>query len=85
MLELEKELDELRCVYVTRSICDAAAAALRELADRGHHRISLPDLFVAACAADAAIGVLHYDGDFDTLSDVLEFESRWITPAGSVD
>jgi hypothetical protein len=31
-----------------------------------------------------AVGVLHYDEDFDTLATVLEFESRWIAPRGSL-
>jgi predicted nucleic acid-binding protein len=42
------------------------------------------DLLIAAAAQDAAVGVLHYDSDFDTLATVLSFESRWIAPAGSL-
>jgi hypothetical protein len=33
---------------------------------------------IAACAQEAAVGVLHHDADFDRLADVLDFESRWI-------
>jgi hypothetical protein len=42
------------------------------------------DLLVAAAAQDAGLGVLHYDAGFDVLATVLDFESRWIAPAGSL-
>ena len=67
--------------------CDTSAAAFRELVHVGplHHRnISLPDLPISASAQDSALGVLHYDEDFDVLAGVLEFESRWIGPRGSL-
>ncbi len=47
--------------------------------------MKLPDLLVAAAAADAGIGALHYDADYDTLAEVLRFDSRWIAPRGSLD
>jgi predicted nucleic acid-binding protein len=43
------------------------------------------DLVIAAAATSAGFGVLHYDGDFDTLAEVLPFESRWLAPPGSLD
>ena len=46
--------------------------------------MKLPDLLVAAAAADVGIGVLHYDEDYDTLATVLDFESRWIAPRSSL-
>jgi hypothetical protein len=50
-----------------------------------HHRsIKLADLLIAACAHDAAIGVLHYDEDFDRFALALDFESRWIVDRGSL-
>lgn len=85
--ELEAELSVLREVALTRSIVAAARAGFRELAAHsdGYHRLALPDLLVAACAQDAGVGVLHYDGEFDRLREVLNFESRWIAPAGTLD
>lgn len=80
-------LAELRDVPVTRSVTSAAQQALRSLAHvgGGHHRaVKLPDLLIAACAQDAAVGVLHYDEDFDRLASVLSFESRWIAPRGTL-
>ena len=42
-----------------------------------------------ACPAhartDAGIGVFQYDADYDTLAEVLPFESCWIAPRGSLD
>jgi predicted nucleic acid-binding protein len=85
---LASDLAQLRTVPVTRSVTNASQQALRTLAHRAplHHRsVKLPGLLVAACAADANVGVLHYDEDFDRLAEVLEFESRWIAPRGSID
>ena len=81
--QLEADLSQLRDVPITR----AALAALRDLAHVGplHHRsVSLPDLLVAVSAQDSALGVLHYDEDFDVLAGLLGFESRWIAPRGSL-
>lgn len=84
---LAGDLAQLRDVPITRSVTNAALHALRELAHVGplyHRSVRLPDLLIAAAAQDAAIGVLHYDEDFDTLATVLRFESRWIAPRGSL-
>lgn len=81
-------LAQLRDVPVGRSVTRSALSAYRELAHRQpllHRSVKLADLLVAAAAADVGIGVLHYDADFDTLADVLPFESRWIAPRGSLD
>lgn len=85
--ELEAELATLREVSITRSIVEAARAGYRELAAHsdGYHRLALPDLLIAACAQDAGIGVLHYDREYDRLREVLNFESRWVAPAGTLD
>jgi predicted nucleic acid-binding protein len=81
------DLADLRDVPITRSVTNAAIRAFRELAHRQplfHRSVTNEDLLIAAAAQDAAVGVLHYDADFDTLATVLEFESRWIAPAGSL-
>ena len=81
-------LAQLRDVPISRSVTTAALRAYRDLAHRQplfHRSVKLPDVLVAAAAADAAIGVLHYDADFDTLAEVLPFESHWIAPRGSLD
>jgi predicted nucleic acid-binding protein len=64
----------------------AAVTAMRELSRLGglHHRVQMADVVIAACAQEAGMGVLHYDAHFDRLAEVMEFESRWIAPAGSL-
>jgi predicted nucleic acid-binding protein len=84
---LAADLAQLRDVPITRSVTNAAERALRGFAHRRpaqHRSVSLPDLLIAATAEDAAVSVLHYDEHFDTLATVLDFESRWIAPRGSL-
>jgi predicted nucleic acid-binding protein len=81
---LEEQLDALRQVPLTQGIVRAARAALRTLSATNHHRLPFQDTLIAASAAHKNWGVLHYDGHFDTLSEVLDFESRWIAPSGSL-
>jgi len=84
---LAADLAELRDIPLTRSVTNAAQRAMRKLAHLGptrHRSVKLPDLLIAAAAEDAAVGVLHYDEDFDTLATVLDFQSRWIAPRGSL-
>lgn len=50
-----------------------------------HRSVTVHGLVIAAAAAAAGFGVLHYDADFDTLATVLPFESRWVAPRGSLD
>jgi predicted nucleic acid-binding protein len=76
-------LAELRDIPITRSVTNAAERAYRDLAHVHplfHRSVKLPDLLIAAAAQDAAVGILHYDRDFDRLATVLSFESRWIAP-----
>jgi predicted nucleic acid-binding protein len=85
--QLGADLSQLRDVPITRSVANTAERALRTLAHRRppqHRGVSLPDLLIAAAAQDAAVGMLHYDEDFDTLATVLDFKSRWIAPRGSL-
>ncbi|MGH3025739.1 MAG: PIN domain-containing protein [Gaiellaceae bacterium] len=80
-------LGSLRDIPITRSVTNAALAAFRRLAHAsplGQRGVKLPDVLIAAAALDASVGVLHYDAHFDRLAEVLDFESRWIAPAGSL-
>ena len=84
---LDAILGALRDVPITRSVTNAAVAALRKLAHVQplyQRSVRFPDLLIAAAAQDAAVGVLHYDHHFDQLAQVLDFESRWIAPAGTL-
>jgi hypothetical protein len=84
--QTEKVQATLRQAPVTASVQRAAIGAVRELAQRGAgtHRIPPPDILIAAAAQEAGIGVLHYDRHYDRLTDVLNFDSVWIAPPGSL-
>jgi predicted nucleic acid-binding protein len=85
--ELAADLAHLHDVPITRSVTDSALGAFRELAAARplfQRSVKLPDLLIAAAAADVSVGVLHYDAHFDRLARVLPFESRWIAPSGSL-
>jgi predicted nucleic acid-binding protein len=53
----------------------AAEAAQRELAITGEHRVSLPDLLIAACAQRHGAAVLHHDRHFELLAERFGFHS----------
>jgi hypothetical protein len=75
---LEAELDALRILRNDRAIADAAAGAVRELAERsdGYHRVPPTDALIAAAAAEhGGLAVLHRDVHFDRLAEVLVFQS----------
>ena len=50
------------------------------------HRVKPIDLLLAAVADQHAVGVLHYDHDYDTIRDhtPLAFRSVWIAERGSI-
>ncbi len=84
---LEARIGVLPRVSPATRTYDLAIRALRDLcAARPHsHRLPAADVFIAALAHEARVGVLHYDAHYDRLAEVLDFESRWIAPPGSVD
>ena len=55
------------------------------LATKGSHRaVSIADLLIAAVAERHRLPVLHYDGDFDLISDHTAQPVHWVVPRGSV-
>lgn len=50
----------------------------------GHRSTSIPDLLLAAVAERAGLAVLHYDRDFDAISQVTGQQSEWVVPQGSL-
>jgi predicted nucleic acid-binding protein len=58
----------------------------RDLVSRGRHRgVSVPDLVLAAIADIEELTILHYDADFELISDVTGQPSEWVVPRGSID
>lgn len=84
--ELTEEVSALRAAPLTASVIRAAEAGMRALAHRsaGAQRLPIVDYLVAAAAQELGAAVIHYDRDYDTLTEVMEFESIWLAPAGSL-
>jgi predicted nucleic acid-binding protein len=79
-------LEQLPHLLIDREVERTAQKAQRELAEMGHHRLSPTDLTIAACAACAHGGVLHYDRDYDLILEYtrLRFESVWLAEPGTL-
>ena len=73
-VRLEGDLAGFRRLRMDAQTMAAARGAQRELAERGRHRLPIPDILIAACAAQHGAGVLHADRHYDALADVLDFE-----------
>lgn len=84
---LAEELAALRALPTEASTFARALEVQRTLAHRGglHHRsVKIADLVIAASAEAAGAVVLHYDADFDRISEVTGQDSEWIVPRGSL-
>lgn len=79
-------LDAVRTAPLNGSVLRTAEAAMRALAHRsaGTHRIPIVDYLVAAGAQEINATVLHYDADYELLAEVMDFESAWLSPRGSL-
>lgn len=83
---LAERLSAIRPAPLSAPVVRAAEAGMRALAHRsaGAQRLPIVDYLVAASAQQLGAAVLHYDRDYDTLAEVMEFESVWLAPAGSL-
>jgi predicted nucleic acid-binding protein len=80
------KFERLPRIAIGSGVEHIALQAQRELVEIGHHRLPPMDVMIAACAHSAEAGVLHYDGDYDTLAEHtgLVFESEWLAPPGTL-
>jgi predicted nucleic acid-binding protein len=63
-----------------------AIVAQRRLSEKGYHRAAkLADLLIAATAHAHGLVVLHYDSDYDLITESLGWETDWAVERGSVD
>jgi predicted nucleic acid-binding protein len=72
---LQDDLAAYRDLRINHATIAAAEAAQRELAAAGQHRVSLPDLMIAACAQQHGADVLHVDRHFDVLAETFGLRS----------
>jgi predicted nucleic acid-binding protein len=76
---------ELPQAPVTAETLTRAVEVQGALASRGHHRVAVPDLIIAAAAEQASVAVLHYDHDFETIAQATRQPVEWVTRPGSID
>jgi predicted nucleic acid-binding protein len=72
--QIEEYLDTFRDLRIDAETIATAVTAHRELAERGRHRLPVPDLLIAACAQQHQAAVLHCDRHYDVLAEVLAFK-----------
>lgn len=65
-------------------VLDRAFEVQGLLADRGGHRLPIPDLVFAAAAASVGLTVLHYGADFERIAAVTGQSREWVLPCGTV-
>lgn len=76
------DIRALPWLEVTTKAMDRALEVQHLLAERGKHRLPIPDLILAATAEEHGATVLHYDHDFDLIAGVTGQATRWIVPRG---
>ena len=72
-------------VEVTLAVLGRALEVQGELAKSGRHRVSIPDLLIAAAAEAARLTVLHYDRDFDLIAGITGQPVEWVVPRGTAN
>lgn len=78
-------LERLQVVYGTPRSERRAIDVQERLMEVGHHRaVKLPDLLVAAIAETEGLTLLHYDADFDRVSDLTGQPTEWVVDQGAV-
>jgi predicted nucleic acid-binding protein len=78
-------LDAFDSVDTTAAHVHRALQVQRLLAERSKRGRKIPDLLVAAAAEALSVPVLHYDADFDLISEVTGQITRWVVSAGTID
>lgn len=82
--DLRRERRALPRARIDDDVLDRAFEVQGFLADRGQHRLPIPDLVIAAAAESAGLTVLHYDADFERIAEVTGLAHDWIVPRGTV-
>lgn len=77
-------LDAFVMIEVTRRHFVRALQVQRLLAGKSQRGRKIPDLLIAAAAELLGVGVLHYDTDFDLISEVTGQPTQWVLAPGSI-
>ena len=79
-----EERQALESAPITPEVLSEAIELQYRLAQRGQHRVPIPDLIISAASKKAGLTVLHYDSDFERIAQVGGSAQEWVVPAGSV-
>ena len=71
-------------VPINEAVTSRAMEVQHQLARRGHHRLALSDLLIAAAAELNDLTVIHYDADYDRIAEVTGQPTDWVAPRGSL-
>jgi hypothetical protein len=84
--ELLDELEALPLIRIDEHAENRALDAQRQLARAGHHRLPPADVIIAAMADTHEVGILHYDSEYDLITEKtdLRYDSVWLAPGGSL-
>lgn len=82
--EYERDLARLRHLpWYDLSDARAAVELQLQLALRGWHRTPIPDVLIAATAAEHGLIVLHHDSDYERLAETAGVRHEWLPERGS--
>lgn len=77
--------DALEYLPTPDRVWERAWEVQEALTEQGLHRsVKVPDLIIAAVAEHHAVGVMHYDRDFDRIAAITGQPVEWVVPAGSI-
>lgn len=80
----QRRMFAYKSIPITQATLARAIAVQGQLAKRGQHRVSIPDLIIAAAAEEAGLTILHYDHDYDVIAEVTGQPVEWVVERGSV-
>ncbi|MGH3461513.1 MAG: PIN domain nuclease [Kribbellaceae bacterium] len=82
---IRRSIDAREWLHTEDEDFDRAIEVQAELMSSGRHRaVPWADLLIAAVAERHRVTVLHYDSDFDMVTEVTGQPTLWVVPQGSV-
>ena len=82
--DIRRERRSIPRARIDDEVLDRAVEVQGLLADRGQHRLPIPDLVIVAAAESAGLTVLHYDADFERIAEATGQAHDWVVPRGTV-
>ncbi len=79
------DLSVFELLETTADHVQRARQVQRLLACRSQRGPKVPDLLIAAAAEQAGLTLLHYDNDFEMITEVTGQVCQWVVPPGSID